>query len=216
MQRRHPKDLTGHRFGRLVVISRASATHPRGYTTWVCKCDCGHDKTTDRHSLVTGKVKSCGCLAAETFKQFTKHGMSRSTEYIAWCNMNSRCVNPSAHNYKNYGGRGVTVCGRWRHSFANFYADMGPRPSSKHSLERNDNDKGYDPSNCKWATAVDQQNNKRNSALITAFGRTQTTAQWAREVGMTHEALAQRVTLLKMSPEEALTRPLRKDKRRKP
>ena len=109
------------------------------------------------------------------------HGMSNRSEYWIWKSMRSRCNNVKTENYKNYGGRGIKVCKRWD-SFENFYKDMGPRPSSEYSIERLDNDGNYEPSNCKWGTREEQQNNMRSNVLITYQDKTQTLAQWCREL----------------------------------
>jgi hypothetical protein len=113
-------------------------------------------------------------------------------EYGVWAAMLRRCRNPNTKDYPNYGGRGIRVCERWS-KFANFYADLGPRPSRNHSIERRENDGNYEPGNCYWATRAEQANNKRNNRLITAHGKTQTLAQWASELRMTPYAITFRL-----------------------
>ena len=122
--------------------------------------------------------------------------------------MRNRCNNPKNRSFENYGGRGVTVCERWS-DFANFLADMGQRPSPKHTIERNDNDRGYEPENCCWAVPEKQANNKRNNRVLEYRGRAMTLAMWAREVGMSADALERRLNLLKWSIEKSLETPVR-------
>src|SRR4030067_2040118 len=170
-------DITGQVFGRLTVIHKAwSDEHG---ITWSCKCACGNQYAVYGHSLRSGKTKSCGCWHREHSGQINKsHGRSSTPEYSVWEAMRARCTNPSNKHYKNYGGRGVGVCVSWI-KFSNFFADMGQRPSSLHSLERVDNDLGYSPENCRWATRKEQQNNMRTNRRLTYKGTTRTVAQWA-------------------------------------
>lgn len=118
--------------------------------------------------------------------------MSSSPEYGAWKSMWDRCRNPNVRNYPNYGGRGITVCQRWR-DFANFYADIGQRPSPEHSLERNDTNGNYEPGNCRWATKIEQQNNIRSNVNLTFEGRTLSVSAWARELGINRQMLRGRI-----------------------
>lgn len=138
---------------------------------------------------------------------FTKHGESRgrrTPEYRAWRQLQSRCSNVLGLDYKNYGGRGIKVCERWK-KYENFLEDMGRRPSSKHSIERKNNDGDYEPENCVWATPEKQNSNKRNNVMITFRGVTKHLAAWAREVGVCTATLQTR--LHRWSVEEALTTP---------
>lgn len=158
-------DLTGERFGRLTVLGVHSIA-PRSVTIWLCKCECGAEVTVRATNLRAGNTNSCGCLRKELIAKTGKekartHGLSSSREYWIYHAMKSRCLNPKSSDYPRYGGRGIKVCDRWQHSFENFYADMGPRPSDKHSIERRENNGNYEPSNCYWATASEQNKNKR-------------------------------------------------------
>jgi hypothetical protein len=193
------KDLTGRRFGRLIAIGPVGIYKfsTGSYVRWLCKCDCTGETVVISASLVGGHTTSCGCRLAEikrdVWKNTRTHGAAHKIpEYGVWGRMHSRCKNPSDPSYFRYGGRGINVCDRWK-DFANFSADMGLRPSSVHSIERIDNDGNYEPGNCRWATKKEQANNRRTSARITLFGRTQTLAQWAEELGMPQQIISYRV-----------------------
>lgn len=165
---RKAEDVTGRKFHQLTAIKRIAVC---GRTRWVCKCSCGSTTTQDLSKLKSGSVKSCGCLRKKRASE-TAHGHARrhrhSGAYKTWCSMKQRCCNSGNRDYENYGGRGITVCKRWL-KFENFLADMGDRPSKRHTIERLDNDKGYRPSNCRWAPREEQNNNRRNRRLVTAF-----------------------------------------------
>lgn len=174
-------------------------------------CRCGNRRSIRTNALLSGNTKSCGCLQRESVsRRNTKHGMSTDeggrhrVEFRAWNQLRRRCDNPKDPSYANYGGRGVRVSADWIESFANFYRDMGPRPGSGYSIERIDVNGNYCRENCKWATHLEQANNKRNNIKITFDGRVQTASQWAREIGIHATSMYQR--LKKMSPEEAVTR----------
>ena len=124
---------------------------------------------------------------------YNRHGMSRTPEYRAWADIKARCFNPNNKNYSDYGGRGIGVCDRWKNSFNNFFADMGMKPSPKHSIDRIDNNGDYSAKNCKWSTKAEQENNKRNNRLITIGCVTLNIAQWTKEMGFARTVILDRL-----------------------
>ena len=154
------KFKNGQVFGRL-TLTKAYAELRGRFWCHELKCECGNITTVHGSSLTSGATKSCGCFNAEQrFGRNKTHGKTHSLAYISWAGMIQRCTNPKATKVKRYSARGIKVCDRWLNSFENFYADMGDRPSTKYSLDRIDNDGNYEPTNCRWATAVEQGRNK--------------------------------------------------------
>lgn len=186
--------LVGLRFGRLLVLSRTT-DRKRGVARWICRCDCGVEIEAESGPLKNGYVKSCGCWASDRAKAGLnrKHGHSGTPVYNIWSKMKARCNNPNVKSYKSYGARGIKVCARWE-SFECFLEDMGERPSPQHSIDRIDNNKGYEPNNCRWVGSVrEQRQNCRDNRNISFDGRTQTISAWAREYGILPETLTFRI-----------------------
>jgi hypothetical protein len=205
------ENLVGMKFNRLLVISYDYIKF-KGVRKVNCLCDCGNIIRANAYSIKTGNTKSCGCLNIESIvKRNTKHGMEGTKEYRTWKNMKTRCFDSSNHAYKNYGGRGITVCDRWKDSFENFYADMGERPEGQ-SIDRIDNNKGYSPENCRWATTKEQSQNKRTNVMITFNEKTQCLTAWAADLQISIKCLRSRLYRSKWSIEKSLTTPLKQIK----
>lgn len=191
-------------FERLTVIGLSDQKYKL-----MCKCTCGQIKHVRKSDLVRGRVKSCGCLlkeksSARAVERNSSHGMSRTRVYRIWAGIIDRCTNKNGKYFEHYMGRGITICDRWK-TFENFYTDMGD-PPSKHSIERIDNDKRYSPTNCKWATFEEQNNNKRSNVCITFENQTLTIAQWSKRINVRADTLRARINS-GWSIEKALTTP---------
>lgn len=185
------QDLMGQVFERLTVIGTAPNSK-NGQARWLCKCICGKEKIAAAAMLKCKNIRSCGCLNLEMISARSKiihrtHGATlghRPTpEWMAWSSMRDRCRSPNNKSYHRYGGRGISVCSEWG-TYEQFFADMGPRPSPNHSLDRIDNDGNYCKENCRWATPLEQCNNTRKVRRITFGGRTQSVSVWSRELGL--------------------------------
>lgn len=194
-------DLTGQRFGKLVIQERDLTLAAGKRVKWLCLCDCGNRISAWGLNITRGRTTSCGCRKASL------DGMSSSEEYHIWQMIKQRCYNDKHQAYDNYGGRGITVCMRWYNSFENFYTDMGPRPSSEHTVERKDTNGNYSPNNCVWATELEQANNRRNNHRITHNDQSLTLSQWARALNIPAKTLSARIHDGGWSYEKALTTP---------
>lgn len=204
-------DLTSQKFGRLTVLRRA----PSGKkgARWLCVCECGKEHTVATGNLKTGAVRSCGCLLRDVLSpNATTHGRSRTPEYSTWNTMFARCYNENHKSYASYGGRGIKVCERWN-QFENFLADMGERPSPKHSLDRYPDPNGnYEPGNVRWATAREQANNRRSCRMISYRGKLLSVTEAAREAGKDPSIISLRLRK-GWDPVAALDTPVRPQKR---
>lgn len=163
-------DLTGQRFGRLLVVERVERSAGSGQARWRCNCDCGGTTVTHGSNLRSGKTTSCGCAVVDANRErLMTHGTSRGDTkhdlYDTWSGIRKRCLTTTSQAYPRYGGRGITVCPEWD-DFLTFVADVGPRPSALHSLDRIDNDGNYEPGNVRWATAKEQADNRGPMARL--------------------------------------------------
>ena len=182
----------GDRFFRLMAI-RFVKKEKFG-KLWEFKCDCGNVSCHIDMNVKRGMIKSCGCLKREASSvRLTTHGMSRFKEYQIYHAMIERCYNDKNKAYENYGGRGISVCNNWKNSFENFFADMGARPSSKHSLDRINNNGDYCAGNCRWATVDEQLANRRTTIKLAYKGVVLPIAEWSKRLGINTSTLKNRI-----------------------
>lgn len=191
------KNLEGQVFGKLTVLSFAGLKNKR-ISQWMCKCECGNYTTVVGAWLTSDNTTSCGCFKIQRIKETkTIHGHNTreltTPEYAAWYSLKQRCTNKNSRNYKNYAGRGIKVCSRWIDSFENFLADMGCRPSDKHSIDRINNNGDYEPENCRWATKKQQANNVRDNKIIEYKGISKTLSEWHDELGFNYATVSARL-----------------------
>lgn len=205
-------DLTGQTFGRLTaVLDAGSNTHRR--RLWLCRCTCGGEKVVRVSALRRGQTRSCGCLEAESRRTNrlthggARRGAAKSPEYRIWTSMLTRCYNERSTTFDRYGGRGITVCDRWRASFEAFLADMGPRPAQGLSIDRIDNARGYEPGNCRWATTREQALNRRSNHMVTIGGETLPVGAWLDRCGVSRDLFDGRVRA-GWTAVDAITRPV--------
>lgn len=213
------KDITGQRFGHLVAIRLVEpyqSSSGKRYRQWLCQCDCGNQKIIFQTNLIEGKIKSCGC---EQYSVHTKHGEAKSRLYSIWRNLRQRCNNPKAKNYDNYGGRGIKVCDNWNNAegytaFKEWALSNGYRNDL--TIDRINNNGNYEPSNCRWATSLEQNNNQSSNIMISYNNEIHTLSEWSRLTGINRSTLKNRYEK-GQSPEEILYTPVDKTKsHRKP
>ena len=187
-------DIMGQTFHYLTAIKPVGSS--KSGVVWECRCKCGKTTKTTAKNLRSGNTKSCGCLNSERViarnKANATHGMTGTPTWLVWDNMIQRCTNPNNKSYKEYGDRGITVCQAWRDEFSTFLKDMGPRPAGA-SIDRIDNNKGYEPGNCRWASSQEQANNRRNNITLTVGGITDTLANWSRKTGIGQKTIMYRI-----------------------
>lgn len=206
-------DITGQTFERWTVLEYL------GNSKWLCKCECGTVKSVQLAHLKNGTSLSCGCYAKEKTAERTRtHGEAskkagKATRlYRIWYHLAGRCENPNDDAYSNYGGRGITIYPEWRKSYTVFREwSLQNGYKDNLSIDRIDNNGNYEPGNCRWTTAKEQCNNKRNNHLLTCNGETKTMAQWAEEVGINYDTLKRRIKL-GWPIDKALYAPLRRVK----
>ena len=202
-------DIVGQRFGALTVTGRADPG-ARKEARWTVLCDCGTVKSVRSSHLRYGLVLTCGSSCQYSPSKISQykvtHGKTETVEYSTWKRIIGRCYNPNTRKYHCWGGRGIEVCERWRNSFPAFAEDMGLRPTSKHSIDRIDNDGNYEPGNCRWATNVQQSQNKRSNRFVIIRGISATSSQWADWAGIERSTLNWRLNH-GWAPEVAISAP---------
>lgn len=200
-------DLTGKTFRRLTVTGFAGRRHGRK-RYWHCRCVCGHELDVYQYNLTSGRQKSCGCAKIEAITRLKfSHGMCKTSVYRRWAAMVERCESAACASFKNYGGRGIKVCERWRR-FENFYADMGEPPTNSDTLERSDNNGNYEPGNCQWVSRKVNNRNRRSNRYLTLNGVTHSMAEWCEQLGVSYSAISTRV-LRGWTDEQTLTQPVK-------
>lgn len=195
-------DIVGQRYGRLFVTGHSHTA--KKFAFWHCVCDCGGTAIVRGLSLKNGTTKSCGCLLVERGRALNlRHGMRHSPTWASWCGMKSRCSTNTKSPTKNYSARGISVCERWM-TFENFIADMGEAPAGA-SIERINNDLGYYPENCRWASRVEQNRNRRNNVIVEFNGERRVLSEWVQITGIKYGTLYKRIVLSKWPVERAFT-----------
>lgn len=213
---RHPyKDKTGQRYGMLTVLSAEYPRQGKQYR-WHCQCDCGNPAIVRGAELRKGGTRSCGCLLLESRKAFVEAGITHDRSYDplynVWSGMIRRCEDSHRDEYERYGARDIQVCPRWRESFEMFTQDMGPRPSSRHTIERVDNDKDYEPANCRWASRIEQANNRRDTIRINVRGENLTLTEAIAKYSVVSRRCLESRLRNGWNSEEALFTPTRSTK----
>jgi len=195
-------NIEGKRFGKLVALKYHHSERKMAH--WECLCDCGKTHIAATKYLQKGDVTSCGCAHSSMKSRFGVKAKD-VRGYATWTGLIKRCHNPTDKDYKRYGARGITVCESWRESFANFFSDMGERPTGL-SIERRDNSSGYSLENCYWGTQRQQSRNRRNNTMITLDGETKCLAEWLELKGISKSCYQWRVRN-GWTTERALTTP---------
>lgn len=200
-------DITGNRYGRLIVIERVNQISKKT-TRWLCLCDCGKKIESNKNNLINGHTKSCGCLSRDTKlgrATRTTHGQSRTRLYHIWQSMKQRCCDKNVKEYALYGARGIGICEEWL-TFENFYKWASSGYESKLTIDRIDNNGNYEPSNCRWATVADQNRNKRNNHIICIHGEKKCLSDWSRDLNIPKSTIINRLNR-GMPCEDALKMP---------
>jgi hypothetical protein len=187
-------NIIGLRFEKLTVLCEVPERTKQGKVLFECKCDCGNIINVIGSKLKNGWTKSCSCLQKEVTSKRSKidnktHGLSKTSIYTTYHTMIHRCNNPKNESYIHYGGRGIKVCNEWLKSFENFFEDMGEKPTKNHSIDRIDVDGNYEPSNCRWATKIEQENNKTDNRIIFYKGKNYTMAKLSKLLNINYSTL---------------------------
>ena len=184
------KDLSGMRFGRLVVVCDTGERSKSKKVLWFCRCDCGQSLVTEAQNLIIGDTRSCGCLKTD---KITTHKMTKTRLYRRWADMLSRCRNPNLKNYHNYGGRGIEVCDEWQEyeAFAEWSLANGYRGDL--IIDRINVDGNYEPGNCRWTTRKVSDNNRRDSIRVNINGRAYTPKELSKIAKVTHQTMLERI-----------------------
>lgn len=188
----HSIDMTGKKYGNSIAIRHVGKSSGRQYT-WLFACACGEEYVAVGSEVRRGSINECpSCAAKRKLNSVTTHGKTKSPEYAIWTAMKSRCYNKNTIHYADYGGRGIKVCDKWKNSFENFFIDMGYKPNGM-TIDRINNDGDYEPKNCKWASRLEQSNNKRNNRIITIEGESMTLSQWAKKYKVGESTIRKRL-----------------------
>lgn len=185
------RDLNGLVFGDLEIVRR-NGKDSGGNVLWLCKCSCGNLDSFRGSHLYSGAVERCRRCKGKATRKHGDASYTQAAEYHVWEAMIGRCTNPRHQSFVYYGARGISVCQRWM-EYANFISDMGRRPTPKHTLDRIDNNNGYEPSNCRWALWKEQLRNTRRNRMIAFRGKTQCLSAWAEEVGLSASVIRKRI-----------------------
>lgn len=209
-------DLEGQRFGHLTVLGYLPRRSDSPHVYWLCRCDCGTFTGPSTGKLRSTSTVSCGCYKGEiTAARMTRHGLTDAPEYNLYLKIKSRCLRPDDPHFQDYGGRGISICDRWlngeygRTGFECFLADVGPRPSRGHSIDRIDNDGNYEPGNCRWATPTQQARNRRSNIYVTVGGATMSLPDACERLGLHYPFILSRMARKGWTFERAITQPRR-------
>jgi len=208
------RDLTNLKFNRLKVLSfdKKQPRNKNGYRYfWVCECDCGNIVSVDSDKLKNGHTKSCGCYCKEKTATMNKtHGLSDTRLYKIYHSMKKRCYNKNSNNYFRYGAIGISICDEWLNSFENFYNwAINNGYNDKLSIDRINNNLGYEPKNCRWVNMKQQQNNKKNNLTIEYQNKVQSLTDWCQELNLDYFTINQRIKKLKWDINKAFTQPIK-------
>lgn len=194
--RPNPDDVSvGGKVGRLLLIKEIRMPHGnRTEVGYLCRCDCGNETQVLRSNLLSGAITSCRCYQKEVVsKRNGRHRMSKERVYRTWVEIKTRCFDKNSTGYERYGGRGITMCDRWKNSFEAFLSDMGEPPGKEYSIDRINNNGNYEPGNCRWATPSQQSRNRRSCVMVEYNGEKMCVTDLAEKIGMSAPLLRSRI-----------------------